>query len=395
LFNLAIVALLGTLLRTKILFPLPWIDQKNLINAHSHFAFGAWISLSFLTLFTETLLPESKVNKPWYNRMLWGLQISSTGMLLSFPFLGYGGISIFFSTLFILFSYGYAWAFLKDMYTSRTKGPELMLSICALACMVISSAGPFTLAYVLASGSSNAILYKDAVYFYLHFQYNGFFTLAVFALLMANLNAEIKSRGAGLFAKLLCISIIPSFFLTLLWHPGNWMIRSLAITGVILLFGSLFFFVRFSYTKPARNAFRDPLALLLCRLVLISFVVKTLLQVGTVIPELGHAVFGLRPIIIGFLHLVFLGLTSFYILSEYIRRQVLHTGKIMSRYAITGFMASVVAQETILLVQGIGLLEGISSPLFNWILWILGIMLFLFALLMGVSAVKKSFPVSA
>jgi hypothetical protein len=133
----------------------------------------------------------------------------------------------------------------------------------------------------------------------------------------------------------------------------------------------------------------------LCRLALISFAVKTILQVGTVIPELGQAVFGLRPIIIGFLHLVFLGLASFYILSEYIRRQVLDTGKTMTRYAITGFMASAVAQETILLVQGIGLLGGISSPLFNWILWILGIMLFFFALLMGVSALKKSFAVSA
>jgi hypothetical protein len=233
------------------------------------------------------------------------------------------------------------------------------------------------------------------VYYYLHFQYNGFFTLAVFALLMANLNADIKRRSTEIFAKLLCASIVPSFFLTLLWHPGNWVIWSLAIAGVLLLSASLFFFFRFLYSKPARDAFRDPLALLLCRLALMSFVIKTILQAGTVIPELGHAVFGLRPIIIGFLHLVFLGLASFYILSEYIRRQVLDTGNAISRNAIYGFMALVVAQETVLLVQGIGLLGGLSSPLFNWILWILGMMLFLFALLMGVSSLKKSFTSSA
>ena len=110
---------------------------------------------------------------------------------------------------------------------------------------------------------------------------------------------------------------------------------------------------------------RDPMASLLFRLALMSFVVKTILKAGTVIPELGQAVFGLRPIIIGFLHLVFLGLVSFYILSEYIRRQVLDTGKALSRNAINGFMASVVAQETILPVQGIGLPGGLSSPLFN------------------------------
>jgi hypothetical protein len=395
LFNLAIVALLGSLLRTKIIFPLPRLDHKNLINAHSHFAFGAWVSLAFLALFTETLLPDTKKNKAWYRQMLWGLQLSSVGMLLSFPFQGYGAISIFFSTLFILFSYGYAWAFFKDIYRSGKKGPEVLLSVTALICMVISSAGPFTLAYVLASGSSDAILYKDAVYYYLHFQYNGFFTLSAFALLVAKLNAETKRRRVGMFAKTLCLSIVPSFFLTLLWHPGNWVIRGLAITGVLLLFASLFFFFRFLSAKPLRNAIQDRLALLLCQLVLIAFVIKTILQAGTVIPELGHAVFGLRPIIIGFLHLVFLGLASFYIISEYIQRKVLDTEKAMTKNAIYGFMASVLAQETVLLVQGIGLLGGMSSPLFNWILWILGIMLLLFAFLMAVSGSKNSFASSA
>jgi hypothetical protein len=395
LLNLAIVALLGFLLRTKILFPVPWIDHKNLINAHSHFAFGAWISLSLLALLTETLLPETKMNRTWYDQMLWGLQISSTGMLLSFPFQGYGPVSIFFSTLFILFSYGYAWTFIKDVYRSRIKGPEALLAVGAVICMVLSSAGPFTLAYVLASGSSNAILYKDAVYYYLHFQYNGFFTLALFALLISHLDTGIKTGSASLFARLLCASILPSFFLTLLWHPGNWVIRAFAITGVLLLFAILFVFFRFMRTKPAWRVFQDPLALLLCRLALISFVIKTILQAGTVIPELGHAVFGLRPIIIGFLHLVFLGLASFYILSEYIRRQVLDTGKAIMRSAVMGFMGSVVAQETVLLVQGIGLLGGISSPLFNWILWIIGMMLFLFALLMGVNGLKKPLATSA
>ncbi|HSF46438.1 MAG TPA: hypothetical protein VLA58_10525 [Chitinophagaceae bacterium] len=395
LFNLAIVALLGSLLRTKILFPLPWIDHKNFINAHSHFAFGAWISLSFLAMFTDTLLPESKMNKAWYNQMLWGLQLSSIGMLLSFPFQGYGAISIFFSTMFILFSYGYAWAFIKDMSRSGTKGPEVILAVSALICLVISSFGPFTLAYVLASGSLNAILYKDAVYFYLHFQYNGFFTLAIFALLIAKLKDDSKDYRASLFAKLLCFSIIPSFFLTLLWHSENWLVRSLALTGVLLLLASLFMFFRFMLTKPARQVFPHPIALLVCRLALISFVLKILLQAGTVVPELGHAVFGLRPVIIGFLHLVFLGLASFYILAEYIQRQVLDTGRGIARTAIYGFMTSVVVQETVLLVQGVGLLAGTSFSMFNWILWVLSIMLFTFALLMAVSGLKNSFAGSA
>jgi hypothetical protein len=149
LFNLAIVALLGSGLRSKILFSVPWIDHKNLINAHSHFAFGGWISLSLLALLTNTLLPADKQTRPWYQHMLWGLQISSLGMLFSFPFQGYGGISILFSTLFIFFTYGYTWRFLKDIYASKKRGPETILANAALICLVLSSAGPFMLAYVL------------------------------------------------------------------------------------------------------------------------------------------------------------------------------------------------------------------------------------------------------
>lgn len=390
LFNLAIVALLGSALRSKILFSVPWIDHKNLINAHSHFAFGGWISLSFLALFTNNLLPADRQTRPWYQHMLWGIQISSMGMLLSFPFQGYGSISILFSTLFIFFTYGYAWRFLKDIYASKKRGPEIVLAIAALICLVLSSAGPFTLAYVLASGSSNAILYKDAVYYYLHFQYNGFFTLAVFALLAARLVAASGTSGSmQRFAVVLAASIIPSFFLTLLWHPGNLPVKIMAIAGVLLLTATLFYFFRLLRGKPVLNGFSVPLARILCRLVFISFVIKTVLQAGTVVPDLGHAVFGLRPIIIGFLHLVFLGLASFYILSEYTEREILLPGKALTGFALKGFILAVIAQETVLLVQGGGLLMGMSNPVYNWILWSLSIFLFLFALSMSISAIKK------
>lgn len=44
LFNLAIVAFYGVTMRYKIAFDFPFFDQKNLLHAHSHFAFSGWIS---------------------------------------------------------------------------------------------------------------------------------------------------------------------------------------------------------------------------------------------------------------------------------------------------------------------------------------------------------------
>jgi hypothetical protein len=88
LVNLALVAFLGATLRTKILFPLPFIEQKNLINAHSHFAFGAWVTLSFFVLFVYNLLPAERASRSIYQVFFWLLQATSIGMLLSFPFTG-------------------------------------------------------------------------------------------------------------------------------------------------------------------------------------------------------------------------------------------------------------------------------------------------------------------
>ena len=44
LLNLCIVASLGVLMRYKIGFEFPYLDQKHLQHSHSHFAFSGWLS---------------------------------------------------------------------------------------------------------------------------------------------------------------------------------------------------------------------------------------------------------------------------------------------------------------------------------------------------------------
>ena len=76
---------------------------------------------------------------------------------------------------------------------------------------------------------------------------------------------------------------------------------------------------------------------------------------GTIIPALGNAVFGYRPIIIGFLHLVFLGFVSFYIFFNFLEAGVFAKTRI-STAAIWSFIAAVTLNETILLIEGVGLM---------------------------------------
>src|SRR5579875_649752 len=97
LINLSIVALLGFTLRSKILFPLEFIDFRSVESAHSHFAFAGWAGLSLITLLIYDILPEEFNRRNIYQWILAGIEISSLGMAFLFPFLGYTEITIFFS----------------------------------------------------------------------------------------------------------------------------------------------------------------------------------------------------------------------------------------------------------------------------------------------------------
>jgi hypothetical protein len=49
-FNLFVVAVIGVALRSYPLFPISFPSYKNLLHAHSHFAFGGWIMPVLLVL---------------------------------------------------------------------------------------------------------------------------------------------------------------------------------------------------------------------------------------------------------------------------------------------------------------------------------------------------------
>jgi len=376
LVNLCIVGLLGMTLRTKYLFPISFIDYKNFLSAHSHFAFGGWVTLTLMVLYIDSVLTSEQKNKNIYQVILWGIQVNSFGMLLTFPFQGYAFLSITFSTLFIFFTYAFAWCFIKDIWKANLTKPVLWLALTAIISLVLSSGGPFTLAYIMATKSGDAIMFRDAVYSYLHFQYNGFFTLSVFALLFHRMSDQAEKASAKLFAIALCLSVIPSLFLSLLWHSFNVYIRTFAWIGCALIIITLYFFAR---TIPSiKNLIRTFPVMIRTLIIfsMVSFVIKILLQTGTSIPALGNAVFGYRPIIIGFLHLVFLGLVSFYFLAEFLLEGNLVLKDRFTQMAIIYFSSAIIINETILLIDGMGLMLDYGHPLYGWLLWIASILLF-------------------
>ena len=115
-FNLLLIALAGVIMRYKIAYALPWINQKNLLQAHSHFAFAGWVTQALMSLLVGYLSDKGDSNAfTRYRPLLWANLVSAYGMLLTFPFTGYAVMSISFSTTSILVSYWFAIAYWRDL----------------------------------------------------------------------------------------------------------------------------------------------------------------------------------------------------------------------------------------------------------------------------------------
>jgi len=389
LFNLCIVALLGFALRSKILFPLHFLDYSGLLSAHSHFAFAGWAGLSFVTLFIYDLLPEERYQRKIYQWILMAIEISGLGMAFLFPFFGYNFVTIAFSTLYVIAIAVFVPAFIGDILSSQQNKIIKLLSISALISLVLSFLGTVGLLYIIASKSGGSLLYRDSIYTFLHFQYNGFFTLSVFAVFMNYLLKKgfVLNKDANLFSVTLCLSIVPALFLSLLWHSKS-LFYLLASIGCLLILMALYYLYLFLKSIPSNQIFSSGIAKTFWKFSVISFVLKMVLQVGTIFPQLGNAVYGDRPVIIGFLHLVFLGFITFFILAILIESGYFTKNKKTPPFPFVVFSTGIFANEFVLMVQGLGILFKTNNDIYKWLLWVTAIILFSGAILIALSRLR-------
>mgnify|MGYP001610034674 FL=1 len=242
-FNLLLVSLIGVILRYKIAFSLPFIDQKHLLHSHSHFAFAGWITHTLMVLLAQylSLHRQDDVFRR-YRFLLYANLLTAYGMLISFPIQGYGIWSISFSTLSIFTSYVFAVMYWNDLNRLRLKSISHLWLKAAIFFNVLSSLCAFSLAFMMATKMVHQNWYLIAVYFFLHFQYNGWFFFAGMGLVISrivpvhNLHNQLKN-----IFWLFCGACIPAYLLSALWLPMHllvyWIVVLAAfaqVTGWIL-----------------------------------------------------------------------------------------------------------------------------------------------------------------
>jgi len=269
----------------------------NILHAHSHYAFGGWVFLGLTILLSKHLSLASSSSFKWL--MLIAL-LSSLGMLISFSVQGYKLVSIAFSTLFLFVTYWFAWLAYPKLNLKNDPDSNLLLRA-GIWCLVLSSIGPLALGALKATGNTGPV-YQNAIYFYLHFQMNGWMLLTALGLIFKNylqpVKATIKSVRPYLWAFIL--SGFPLFFIFTLWSkPSPW-VGEIAFLAALINAVSWFGILQKTFCMLRK-------APLMIQVALLAVSLKVLFQILVCIPQIGEWTFSNRNLIIGYVHLLTLG----------------------------------------------------------------------------------------
>lgn len=395
LFSLAIVALFGSLMRYKIAFDFPYFDQKNLLHAHSHFAFGGWLTHMLYTSLVwcmNGLLPAEKRRR--YHVLIALNLLFSFGMLFAFTAQGYGPVSILFSTLTIAVAIAFFGVYTGDARRFAPAQAFTRWARMGLFLNVFSAAGPLFLAYMMATRNIDMQRYLGSVYYYLHFQYSGWFFFASMSLLVFYLPQKNDLFRSAY--RVFSVTVFISFFLSILWaHLPVWLVVITSLAAIAQLLAWLRLLRAFAgdlRALPGRLPARW-ISWFLYGAVL-SMTLKFVLQTVSAIPHLSQLVFGFRPIVIAYLHLVLLGVYSLFLVGWLFVRGVLTLNK-TARSGSFIFLAGVVLNETLLAVQGFASFAYVPIPYIHEALLLVALLLLTGAALLAWSAVSPSATSSA
>jgi len=389
--NLFLVALLGMLMRYKFGFDFPFFVQKHLLHSHSHFAFAGWISHTLMVLMIYSLKNKTtEISLPKYTWLVIANLICSYGMLVFFIIQGYAFWSILFSTLSIFVSYLFAYFYIKDL---KLVGKETSKNWYkgALFFYVISSLGTFFLAYTVASGKLMFNPYLASIYYYLHFQYNGWFLFACIGLLADFL--KLNNHENTLFNKAfrwLFISTLVTYMLSVLWVKiPAWLYVITIIFSVIqfaVWIGMLILVIR----KKGEILKYQPLFLqYFLKFAGLCLTLKFVFQLLSVIPSLNQFVFGVRSIIIAYLHLILLGVISLFLLYYIYANKFLTLNK-TTKNGLIGFTFGIFLNEFILAIQGMSAFGYILVPKINELLFGATLVMFTSLIFVVVGAFRKT-----
>ncbi|MEN8800262.1 MAG: hypothetical protein ABF293_13485 [Flavobacteriaceae bacterium] len=346
-----LAAILGMVLRAFYTGEIT-INYKFILHTHSHIALLGWVYLALTTLIYKLFLGPLKLSIN-YSRIFWFTQASLLGMLLTFPFQGYALFSIIFSTLFLFASYWFTAFFLKNTPAELRKTNSFRCIRAALWYLVFSSIGPWALGAIMNILGPESAWYRLAIYFYLHFLYNGWMIMALVGLFLYVLEQrqiKISDRIFGQFYWSINLGISLSFFLSALFAKPPLFLYLIGGTGAVLQLLAFGILLK-GLTKSPKSWDRifGPFQKLLFKTVLVLLMIKLLLQLTTAFPYFADLAATYLDFTIGYLHWTFLGVITIGLFLMLDVFGLIKFSRAMMRIYILGFVSS----ELLIFYRGI------------------------------------------
>lgn len=356
---LLLVGVLGCLLRWIVFAPVEGVNFRYFLHAHSHVAFLGWVFNAFFAALIFAYIPTKAKS---YSVLFWLLQVAVLGMLITFPLQGYAAASITFSTAHIFLSYWFAGKFLLDTKNIQNGSVSILFIRWSLFFMVLSSLGPFALGAIMAQGLAGTPLYQLAIYFYLHFQYDGWFSFAAFGLffwLYETNGITYNKVYAEVFFWLMVAACLPAYTLSTLWtQPNLWVYIVGFISATMQIIALIYLFIIIKNSTKQLQTILLHWTRALLTFSFAAFILKIVLQFASAFPSVADLAYRVRNFTIGYLHIVFIGFITVFLIGWFI-----HTGllKINTRTAKTGiiiFLVGFIFSEAIIFLQPLLLMTG-------------------------------------
>ncbi|MCM4170307.1 hypothetical protein DHD32_02355 [Arenibacter sp. TNZ] len=368
-----LAAFLGVVLRTFVVVPIP-VNYRFIVHTHSHIALLGWVYIALTTLLYHLFLNKDELQRK-YRRIFWFTQICLLGMLLSFPFQGYALFSIVFSTLFLLASYWFSAFFIKNAPNSIKNTKAYSCVKTALWFMIGSSLGPWALGGIMTVLGPESIWYRLAIYFYLHFQYNGWMILALAGLLFYLLEQQqiiISHRAFRNFFWTTVLGIVLSFFLSTLWIGPELIYYILGGLGAFLQLIGLGILIKICYgNRLVLQAVLSNFQFGILKLGAALLIVKMILQLLTAMPYFANLASTVLDFTIGYLHWTFLGVIT---LGLFFFMELFGLIK-LSKYSYIFYLMGFAITEVLIFYKGMA--AWLGWPLFEGYLRLLAIGSFL------------------
>ncbi len=357
LFNFLVIASIGTLLRYVFIHEVKIVgDYKHVLHAHSHIAMMGWVFMALFASLLFAFTPQTS-NRKLYHILFWINQVNCMVLIVNFWIHGYDFVSIILSTIYVVITYVFAINIFRDMKNVLINPIAKRLVQFALFFLFLSTIGLWAIGPVLTNlhGSQKVIWYYLLVQFYIHFQYNGWFIfscLALFFSLSKNNSVENKFHITPVYWMV--ASALTTYCLSIFWgFPDYHIFLNISLAAA---FFQLYFTIQlFRKNKNVVKEIFSELKSGVKILFIISFsalIVKQLLQVIIIYPEMAHASFVLRNYVIAYLHLTFLGVTTVFILGYAWQKNALVIQSVFSKIIISTIVISIFAIELLLSIMG-------------------------------------------